>query len=55
MFTPAPIAAASTAPHPLEDRPPAPAPSAGMDKWEIGRILLAGGTAGAVSAFVPYP
>lgn len=52
MFTPAPIPDGS---HPLADRP-APAPQSGrIDKWEIGRILVAGGVAGAVSAFVPYP
>lgn len=48
---------ASPAPshNPLEDRPPPPPAAPVMDRWEIGRILLAGGLAGAVSAFVPYP
>ncbi|GAA5940919.1 hypothetical protein JCM3775_006848 [Rhodotorula graminis] len=60
-FSPS-ASSASTASTALPDTPTAPAsapiPSSTgptMNKAEVGRILLAGGLAGALSAIVPYP
>ncbi|GAA5963303.1 hypothetical protein JCM21900_006549 [Sporobolomyces salmonicolor] len=49
----APSTAATLAP---PDTPtPIPSSARTMDKAEIGRIMLAGGLAGALSALIPYP